>query len=87
MEEILRDISIIMIASAVLSYVAVRMRQPIILGYIVAGVIFGPAATRIFGDSETTRFFLISNVEFISHTAKIGITLLLFLAGLETDSS
>jgi Kef-type K+ transport system membrane component KefB len=87
MEEILRDISIIMIASAVLSYVAVRMRQPIILGYIVAGVIFGPAATRIFGDSETTRFFLISNVEFISHTAKIGITLLLFLAGITLHPS
>lgn len=82
MEEILRDISIIMIASAVLSYIAARVRQPIILGYIAAGILFGPAATRIFGDTEVTRFFLISNVEFISHAAKIGITLLLFLAGI-----
>jgi len=53
----------------------------------VAGVLFGPAATRIFGDTETTRFFLISNVEFLSHTAKIGITLLLFLAGITLHPS
>jgi len=82
MEEILRDISIIMIASAVLSYVAAKARQPIILGYIAAGILFGPAATRIFGETEITRIFFINNVDFISNAAKIGITLLLFLAGI-----
>jgi len=82
MEEILRDISIIMIASAVLSYVAAKLRQPIILGYIAAGILFGPAASRIFGETDITRLFFINDVEFISHAAKIGITLLLFLAGI-----
>jgi Kef-type K+ transport system membrane component KefB len=82
LEEVLQDISIVIVASAVLSYIAVKARQPIIIGYIAAGVIFGPAATRLFGETELAKLFMISDMEFISHVSKIGITLLLFLAGI-----
>jgi len=82
MEEILREISVIIIASALFSYLAARTRQPIIVGYILAGVVFGPEMLGRLGDVGIAKYFWVSNVEFISTVSKIGITLLLFLAGI-----
>jgi CPA2 family monovalent cation:H+ antiporter-2 len=50
----------------------VRLRQPPIVGYIIAGVILGP-----------TGFGVIENSESIKLLAELGVLLLLFLIGME----
>ncbi len=50
-----------------------RLGQPLILGYIAAGVILGPY----------TGIHVITNVHEIELLAEIGIALLLFALGLE----
>jgi len=67
----LRDLGMILAAAAAVGLVARRARVPLILGYIAAGALVGPA-TGLVGASAA--------VETISEA---GIALLLFLVGLE----
>jgi glutathione-regulated potassium-efflux system ancillary protein KefC len=65
------ELSLVIMVSAALAWAALALRQPIILAYILAGVLLGPSGLR-----------LITSIEFIGHVSDIGITLLLFLAGI-----
>lgn len=71
MERFLFDLSIILVGAAVLSFLAVILKQPIIIAYIACGIFIGPS---VMGWIKRPDF-----IEMVSH---VGITLLLFLAGL-----
>jgi len=71
MEKIILDLSVLLVVAAALSYLAVLLKQPIVIAYILSGVLIGPWGFR-----------LITHVEFIEAISHLGITLLLFLAGL-----
>jgi Kef-type K+ transport system membrane component KefB len=53
-----------------------RLRLSSILGYLAAGVVIGPWGLRIIQDAEG-----------VMHTAEFGVVLLLFVIGLELQSS
>src|SRR6266705_2367765 len=72
--DILWQISIALITAAALAFVARWARQPLILAYVVAGVIVG--STEGFGWVRT------HDIEPIS---ELGLILLLFMIGLEID--
>jgi len=67
------DIIIIVLASLVGGLVAKHFRQPLILGYILAGIVIGPHTGGI----------TVSNVHDIEKLAQIGVALLLFALGME----
>jgi len=67
------DIIIIVMAAFVGGLIAQRLRQPLILGYILAGVMVGPYTGGV----------TVSDVHEIERLAEIGIALLLFALGLE----
>lgn len=46
--ELIQGIAISIMVATVLAYLAYRLRQPLILGYILAGIIIGPGCNRIF---------------------------------------
>ena len=71
---ILQDFAIIMIVAAVMTIISYKLKQPLILGYIGAGIIIGP---------HTPPFNLISNTDVLNLFAEIGIILLLFTVGME----
>jgi CPA2 family monovalent cation:H+ antiporter-2 len=66
------DITIVLGASAFGGYVANRLRQPVLLGYLASGLLVGP-----FG------FRLLNDVEQIQSLAEIGVAFLLFTLGVE----
>lgn len=72
--QILQDFATIMIIAAVMTIISYKLKQPLILGYIGAGIIIGP---------HTPPFSFISNVEVLNLFAEIGIILLLFTVGME----
>jgi CPA2 family monovalent cation:H+ antiporter-2 len=72
--EIVADFAIIMTIAAIVTYIFHRLKQPLILGYLVAGVIIGP---------YTPPFSLISRIDFLGAAADMGVILLLFAIGLE----
>ncbi|MCI8608208.1 MAG: cation:proton antiporter [Firmicutes bacterium] len=68
------SIAIIMLTTKILGDLTKRVNMPQVVGALLAGVIIGP-----------TCLGLIAETEFISYTAEIGVILLMFLAGLDTD--
>src|ERR671926_186777 len=73
-EQILQDFAVIMIIATVMTLVFHRLRQPIVIGFIVAGVIIGP---------YTPPFSLIHNTDVLNLFAELGVILLLFTVGME----
>ena len=69
----LADIAWMMIMALILGYAANKLGQPAMLGYLFAGMIIGP-----FSPSK-----LINNLEEIEALANVGVSLLLFMVGLE----
>jgi len=67
------DITIIVIAALVGGLIAQRLKQPLILGYLLAGVAVGPYTGGV----------TVSDVHNIEKLAEIGVALLLFALGLE----
>ena len=41
-EQILQDFVIIMIVASVMTFIFYKLRQPLVIGYIVAGIVIGP---------------------------------------------
>jgi len=65
---------LILIATKVAGDISVRLGQPSVLGKLIIGIILGPAVLG-----------WINNNDFIHYFSEIGVLLLMFLAGLETD--
>src|SRR5215210_2559789 len=63
-----------MVIASVMTIISYKLKQPLILGYIGAGIIIGP---------NTPPFSLISNTDVLNLFAEIGIILLLFTVGME----
>jgi Kef-type K+ transport system membrane component KefB len=72
--DLLSSIGICVSAAALLAVVGWRLRQPLILAYLLTGVIIGPHGLK-----------WVPNQESISTVAEIGLILLLFVIGLEID--
>ena len=70
--DLLSSIGICVGAAALLALIGWRLRQPLILAYLVTGVVIGPHALK-----------WVPNQESISTVAEIGLILLLFMLGLE----
>ncbi|MDE5920854.1 MAG: cation:proton antiporter, partial [Paramuribaculum sp.] len=73
-ESLIRDLAFILILGAVVTVLFKWLRQPVVLGYIVAGFLASPHFEYL--PSVTTD----SNIEF---WAQLGIVVLLFSLGLE----
>ena len=73
-ESLITDLAFILLLGAVVTVVFKWIRQPVVLGYIVAGFLASPHFKYL--PSVTTE----SNIEF---WAQIGIVVLLFSLGLE----
>jgi CPA2 family monovalent cation:H+ antiporter-2 len=66
------DLAVALGASALSGCVAVRLRQPALLGYLAAGLLIGPSGFRLLND-----------VQQIEELAEIGVAFLLFALGVE----
>ncbi|MBP7835028.1 cation:proton antiporter, partial [Candidatus Saccharibacteria bacterium] len=70
-ENIFTELSIIIAIGAGISLLMRLIRQPLIIGYILTGLLVGPSFLNLIQSSETIGVF-----------ASIGIALLLFIVGL-----
>ena len=72
--EILKDLAIIVIAAKFMAILARKLKAPQVVGEILAGLIIGPCVLGI-----------VQQTDFIVQMAEIGVILLMFSAGLETN--
>jgi CPA2 family monovalent cation:H+ antiporter-2 len=71
---ILHDFTIVMIVASVMALVSYKLKQPMVIGYIIAGMIIGP---------YTPPFGLVLNLDVLNLFSEIGVMLLLFVVGME----
>lgn len=74
MHHIYLDLAIILISTKIGGMLSNKFKMPSVLGALIAGVLIGPSVLNIVQDSEGLK--LLSN---------LGVVMLMFLAGMETD--
>jgi len=72
--QVIADLAVIMVIAAAVTFIFHKLKQPLILGYLIAGIIIGP---------YTPPFSLVSRLDVLGATADLGVILLLFAIGLE----
>lgn len=84
------DMAYIMIMGAIVTLAFARIRQPIIIGYLFAGMLLGPISplwTWIFSGDMTPWSFvsdiLVDDITTMQLFAELGVILLLFVIGIE----
>jgi len=73
--DLLSSVGLCISVAAALAFVANRFRQPLLLAYLLAGVLIGPQV----------GLGLVSDQDSIETVSEIGLILLLFIIGLELD--
>lgn len=72
--EIFCSLAIIIVAAKICGIFAARLKAPQVVGEIIAGLLIGPSVLG-----------LVKQTDFLSQLAEIGVVLLMFFAGLETN--
>lgn len=72
--DIFLDLAIIVITSKLFGLLAKKLKAPQVVGEIIAGILIGPSV-----------FHIVNLTDFLSQMAEIGVILLMFSAGLETN--
>jgi Kef-type K+ transport system membrane component KefB len=73
-EDIFHEIAILLLTASVVSALILKMRQPLIVAYILVGILVGPS---VFG--------IITARDEVDLLAQMGISVLLFVVGLKLD--
>ncbi|MBO9129010.1 cation:proton antiporter [Bacillus sp. 165] len=71
---LIMELAIILLASKIAGDISVRMGQPSVLGKLLIGIVLGPSVLGLVNDTDVLR-----------EISQIGVILLMFIAGLETD--
>jgi Kef-type K+ transport system membrane component KefB len=74
MNSVYHEFALLLLLSAVVGAIAVRLRQPLLMAYIIVGILVGPSVFGWVGAHDQ-----------IDLLAQIGITVLLFVVGLKLD--
>lgn len=74
METVFIQLAIILLVAFIVSYIARSLKQPAIVGYILAGMIVSPFLFKFGASLEITNFF-----------SKLGVAFLLFIVGLHMN--
>lgn len=75
---ILKDLAIILVFAKSFGILARKCKAPMVVGEIIAGLVLGPVMAN-FG------FALVKQNDFLSYMSEIGVILIMFSAGLETN--
>lgn len=72
--ELFADIAVILIVSALAGLLAVRLRQPLVVAFVVVGILVGPSVLGLVEPDDDLELL-----------ARLGVAVLLFVVGLKLD--
>lgn len=74
--DVFTQLSVVIVIAAAMAYIMRLLKQPLLVGYILTGIVVGPSLFRLVDDKHAFETF-----------SEIGIALLLFIIGLELSVS
>ena len=81
------SIAVILLATKSLGLLMRKIGLPQVLGYILAGILIGPAIWGLIPGVDSSWLFPLHQSVELKAFAEVGVILVLFMAGLETDLS
>ncbi len=76
MGDVFTQLSIVLVVATIMALIMRKLKQPLIVGHILTGIIVGPSAMHLIQDKHSFETF-----------SELGIALLLFIIGLELSVS
>lgn len=73
-DSVFQQFALLLLIAAIAGAIATRLKQPVLIAYILVGIIVGPVGFALVTAHDQVELF-----------AKIGVTVLLFLVGLKLD--
>ena len=81
------SIAIIMVVARIFGRLAQKVRQPAVVGEIVAGIMLGPSFLGLINEDLPTKLFPLETRPFLGIIAQLGLIIFMFIVGLELDMS
>jgi len=82
---LLAQIAVILAAARVVGWLCRRVRQPQVVGEMVAGILLGPSLLGWAWPAASARLFPPESLGFLGALSQIGLLVFMFLVGLELD--
>ena len=83
--EFLCQLAIILFSTKMLGILMRKLGLPQVLGFIVAGILIGPAIWELFFDLDGLNVFPLKANSYVRAFAEVGVIFVMFTAGLETN--
>ena len=81
------DIAVIVVLARLFGLAARRLRQPAVVGEIVAGIALGPSLLGLLPGHLDARLFPADVVPYLKVLAELGLVLFMFIVGLQLDTA
>ena len=81
------SIAIIIVIARIFGVLARKVRQPAVVGEIVAGICLGPSVLGLINEDLPTKLFPLEVRPFLGIIANVGLIIFMFIVGLELDMS
>lgn len=78
-------VAVAVVAARALGWVAVRARQPRVIGEVLAGIVLGPSLLGALWPAATEYLFPVQVMPGLKGLAQLGLVLFMFLVGVELD--
>jgi len=82
---VLIDIAVIVVVARLMGTLARRLRQPAVVGEIIAGLLLGPSLLGKFPHDPSLGLFPMVVRPYLNVVAQIGLVIFMFIVGLELD--
>ncbi len=82
---LLAQVAVILLAARAVGWLLRRIRQPQVVGEMVAGILLGPSLLGLLLPGPAEALFPPESLGFLGAVSEIGVVLFMFLIGLEVD--
>lgn len=82
---LLGQLAVVIVASRIFGYFAMRLRQPPVIGEMVAGIALGPSLFGWLFPDAFAQVFPMASIPLLGVVAELGVVFFLFVVGLELN--
>lgn len=84
---LLAQIVTIIIAARIMGWVCIKIKQPVVIGEMLAGIILGPSLLGLHFPEISAVLFPVDSLSNLQFLSQIGLILFMFIIGMELDLS
>jgi Kef-type K+ transport system membrane component KefB len=82
---LLAQIVVIILVTGVFGWICKKLRQPVVIGEIIAGILMGPSLVGFYFPEFSATLFPVQSLGNLHILAQIGLVLFMFMVGMEVD--